>query len=446
MGQGESKFKGSFAFGYLDESPAVAAAAASVIRKMSSEERDDYLLQNPQGYGFNKYRHHRDSGYYDQSLQVDLNYIDNTYYSTSTTITTTTTTTGDNQQQVEEIEEENNQAQISFADVFEASADKSLRQVYLSNRSIHRLSPNIGMLTMIRKLDLSSNHLTELPESIGYMQNLETLCIAKNKLKSLPDTIGYLSNLLEFDISFNQLQVLTPCISYLEKLKILSLAYNQLQYLPNHISGLSSLISLDLTRNPLKVLPAEISKLPYLRRIRLEDCPFKTDLVYSLKHDPPTLLEICARNIRKSENNGNINYQQQLPLHLSNYIQSAKSCTSCHGPYYDSFVLRGRLMEKTDMHIPLEYTLCSAHWSDADDRILSMFSTQPSTTTQVVHQPYRPKLPCPPKSFDPLSTTTITTRKRHQLTTVDNQLVPAKTNQNHQSRFNTLTSKFKSPW
>lgn len=283
--------------------------------------------------------------------------------------------------------------------------------------------------------------MTELPESIGYMQNLETLCIAKNKLQSLPDTIGYLSNLLELDVSFNQLQALTPCISYLEKLKILSLAYNQLQYLPNHISGLSSLISLDLTRNPLKVLPAEISKLPYLRRIRLEDCPFKTDLVYSLKHDPPTLLEICARKIRKSENTA---YQQQLPLHLSNYIQSAKSCTSCHGPYYDSFVLRGRLMEKTDMHIPLEYTLCSAHWSDADDRILSMFSTQPSTTTQVVHQPYRPKLPCPPKSFDPLST--ITTRKRHQLTTVDNQLVPAKSNQSHQSRFNTLTSKFKAPW
>ncbi|KAG2231933.1 hypothetical protein BDF21DRAFT_369974 [Thamnidium elegans] len=429
MGQGESKFKGSFAFGYLDESPAL-------VTNISSEEQDDYLLQNPQGYGLNKYRRHRDSGYYDQSLQVDLNYIDNTYYSTGTTITITTP---DYQQQQQQVEiEENNQAQISFADVLEGSADKSLRQVYLSNRSIHRLSPNIGMLTMIRKLDLSSNHLTELPESIGYMQNLETLSISKNKLKSLPDTIGYLSNLLELDISFNQLQELTPCISYLEKLKILSLAYNQLEYLPNHISGLSSLISLDLTRNPLKVLPAEISKLPYLRRIRLEDCPFKTDLVYSLKHDPPTLLEICARNIRKSSMN-----QQNLPLHLSNYIQSAKSCTSCHGPYYESFVLRGRLMEKTDMHIPLEYTLCSAHWSDADDRILSMFSTQPSTTTQVVHQPYRPKLPCPPKSFDPLSTIT---RKRHQLTTVDNQLVPAKSNQNHQSRLNNLTAKFKKPW
>lgn len=148
MGQGESKFKGSFAFGYLDESP------APVIRNMSNEEeeRDDYLLQNPQGYGFNKYRHHRDSGYYDQSLQVDLNYIDNTYYSSSTTITITT---GDYQQQQQQVEiEENNQAQISFAEVLEASADKSLRQVYLSNRSIHRLSPNIGMLTMIRKLDL----------------------------------------------------------------------------------------------------------------------------------------------------------------------------------------------------------------------------------------------------------------------------------------------------
>lgn len=227
------------------------------------------------------------------------------------------------------------------------------------------------------------------------MQNLESLILTRNRLKLLPDTIGYLSNLAELDLSFNEIQEITPCINYLDKLKTLSVAFNQITYLPVDISGLTSLISLDLSKNLLQVLPAEISQLPYLRRIRLDDCPFKSDIEYPLKHNAPTLVEICARIVKREEIKLDIN--SKLPEHMINYIQSAKSCTFCHGPYYESFVLRGRLMEKTDMHIPLQYTLCSAHWSDADDRILSMFSAQPSTSSQVIHHPYRPNLPYPPK-------------------------------------------------
>lgn len=256
----------------------------------------------------------------------------------------------------------------------------------------------------------SNNHLTELPNSIGYMQNLEALSIAKNRIKLLPDTIGYLSNLMELDVSYNELKHVTPCIGYLEKLKTLSLAFNQITHLPTDVSGLVGLISLDLTRNPLRVLPAEISKLPFLRRMRLEDCPFDNDLTYPLRHNAPSLVEICARTIIRKQIK--IDHHPYLPQHMIEYIKSAKSCTSCHGPYYESYVLRGRLMEKTDVHIPLEYTLCSAHWSDAEDRVLSMFSAQPDTSSQVVHLPYRPMLPCPPKqAIEKL--TALTRRSRH---------------------------------
>lgn len=242
------------------------------------------------------------------------------------------------------------------------------------------------------------------------MQNLEALSVAKNQITSLPDTIGYLSNLSELDVSYNELEHVTPCIGYLEKLKTLSLAYNQITHLPTDVSGLVGLISLDLTRNPLRVLPAEISKLPFLRRMRLEDCPFDSDLTYPLRHNAPSLVEICARTVIRKQIK--IDQHPYLPQRMVEYIKSAKSCTSCHGPYYESYVLRGRLMEKTDVHIPLEYTLCSAHWSDADDRILSMFSAQPDTSSQVVHLPYRPMLPCPPKqAMERL--TALTRRPRH---------------------------------
>lgn len=263
-------------------------------------------------------------------------------------------------------------------------------------------------------VDRSSNYLTELPESIGYMQNLEALSVAKNRIKALPDTIGYLSNLSELDVSYNELERVTPCIGYLDKLKTLSLAYNQITHLPTDVSGLVGLISLDLTRNPLRVLPAEISKLPFLRRMRLEECPFDSDLTYPLRHNAPSLVEICARTVIRKQIK--IDQHPYLPQHMIEYIKSAKSCTSCHGPYYESYVLRGRLMEKTDVHIPLEYTLCSAHWSDADDRILSMFSAQPDTSSQVVHLPYRPMLPCPPKQAMERLTALTPRRPRHAST------------------------------
>ncbi|CEP12260.1 hypothetical protein [Parasitella parasitica] len=351
-----------------------------------------------------KFHDRPDSGYmspsYDESMQLanDLDYIDSTYYpltasesylladeedaTTYKCCTEAAAATGSHHV-------------LSFTDVMLASPDKTLHEVYLPGRSIYRLSPNMAMLTMIRKLDLSNNHLTELPESIGYMQNLEALSVAKNHIKSLPDTIAYLSNLLELDASFNKLEQVTPCIGYLSKLKTLSFAFNRIKHLPTDVSGLVGLISLDLTGNPLAVLPAEISKLPFLRRMRLEDCPFDSDLSYPLRHNAPSLVELCARTVIRKQIK--IDHHPYLPQHMVDYIKSAKSCTSCHGPYYESYVLRGRLMEKTDVHIPLEYTLCSAHWSDADDRILNMFSAQPDTSSQVVHMPHRPMLPCPPR-------------------------------------------------
>jgi hypothetical protein len=220
------------------------------------------------------------------------------------------------------------------------------------------------------------------------MHSLEVLLVPKNRLTKLPDTIGYLSNLQELDAAYNEIDYITPFIGYLVKLRVLTLEFNNISRLPPQIGRLTELVALDLMLNPFRVLPAEISQLPLLRRIRLDGCPLQENLSYSLIHNPPSLVELCARAAARNEIKAE---DGQLPVHLENYMKTADACTFCHGPFFDSYVLRGGMMKKLDTDIPIEYRLCSAHWSDNDDRILSMFSRIPDTSSDVVHLPCRPK-------------------------------------------------------
>ncbi|KAI8346777.1 hypothetical protein BD560DRAFT_450504 [Blakeslea trispora] len=379
MGQTKSSLKGTLVFAYLDHPETTEAI------KTDSPEKDGLLLY-PEIYGLKsnvssvtRNTKRPDSGFVSTVsasnllLLRDLAYVDHTYYSTWTL--SSFSIHHPNHTSSSSISNTDRPTHISFTDAMLTSPDKSYQEIYLTNRGIRSLSPNISMLSTVRRLDLSSNHLTELPDSIGCMRNLEYLSVAKNQIKSLPSTMGHLSNLLELDLSHNRLKNLTPSIGYLHKLKSLLLTHNALERLPIEIGRLVSLIALDLSWNQIRALPAEVSKLPFLRRMRLEECPLYSELVYPIVHHPISLMETCARTVVRKQID-----PLRLPDHLIHYIQTAKPCSSCGGPYFESCVLRGRWIEKTDLQVPLEYTLCSAHWSDADDRMLSMFSQQPETT------------------------------------------------------------------
>jgi hypothetical protein len=198
MGQSESKskIKGSFTFAYLNSNN---NSSTSITKKQKNYDgyynyNQDSLLNHPELYGLRSqyqflpllqspslpstsmtsldstvtvtYRkpHERpDSGYmspsYDGSMQLanDLEYIDNTYYtSLASECFSPAESVGDTINSEINIGtyESGGGHVISFADVMLASPDKTLHEVYLSYRSIYRLSPNIAMLTMIRKLDL----------------------------------------------------------------------------------------------------------------------------------------------------------------------------------------------------------------------------------------------------------------------------------------------------
>lgn len=171
MGQAESGLKGTYTFAYI------ANATQSYYSTQSPNSVDettkkDLLFSNPEVYGLTsqlcfssastassiKVHERPDSGYmspaYDEKMQIlnDLAYIDNAYY--PLTRKSTDSVCRDNDAYNDITREEPRVSQISFTDAMLASPDKTLHEVYLSLRSIHRLSPNIGMLTMIRKLDL----------------------------------------------------------------------------------------------------------------------------------------------------------------------------------------------------------------------------------------------------------------------------------------------------
>lgn len=216
--------------------------------------------------------------------------------------------------------------------------------------------------------------MTSLPRELGYLKNLRVLNISNNAIDEMPDTIAFLTKLKALNVSHNKLVQLPSSIGQLPKLVIIIANNNKLTFLPREFSHLVNLISLNVSNNPLKSLPAEIAALGSLRKLITEDCAFEEEYNYEVKHNPPSLFETCARIAVRSQKN----IPNQLADHIKDYISRADTCSYCKGPFFDSFVTRARFIERrVGQPMALEYTLCSAHWTNENDRLLAMFSQQP---------------------------------------------------------------------
>ncbi|KAK5801960.1 hypothetical protein F5H01DRAFT_325920 [Linnemannia elongata] len=261
----------------------------------------------------------------------------------------------------------------------------SMTSIGLCSRGIVRLSSNIKLLASATCVQICCNELDSIPMEIGFLRNLTLLDLSKNCLRSLPDSITHLTKLVELKLSFNQLETIPPGIGGLTKLASLTLDNNRITSIPAQIGLIKELVNLDLSDNPIKVLPAEVGKLQFLRRLKLERCPLVEEFVHSPVHSPPTLLELAARVIVRHD----IQMPPLMLPHLKAYVDSAQSCTFCDGPYFDSWVKRGKLIEKNEMFIPLEYTLCQPHWNTEMERVKLLFCPRPITSP-------RPKLATTP--------------------------------------------------
>ncbi|KAF9545235.1 hypothetical protein EC957_011108 [Mortierella hygrophila] len=257
----------------------------------------------------------------------------------------------------------------------------SMTSIGLCSRGIVRLSSNIKLLASATCVQICCNELGSIPIEIGFLRNLTLLDLSKNCLRSLPESITHLTKLVELKLSFNQLETIPAGIGGLTKLASLTLDNNKITSIPPQIGLIKELVNLDLSDNPIRVLPAEVGKLQFLRRLKLERCPLVEEFVHSPVHSPPTLLELAARVIVRHD----IQMPPLMLPHLKAYVDSAQSCTFCDGPYFDSWVKRGKLIEKNEMLIPLEYTLCLPHWNTEMERVRLLFCPRPITSP-------RPKL------------------------------------------------------
>ncbi|KAJ3136581.1 hypothetical protein HK101_003986, partial [Irineochytrium annulatum] len=235
----------------------------------------------------------------------------------------------------------------------------SLTTIGLCSQELVRMSPNMGLLFMTTTLELCCNKLVSIPPEIGYMRSLRILSVAKNRLTSLPETIGYLTRLEELRVSENSLVELPPSIGELSKLSQLFLDDNKLEVVPVEIGQNKNLMMLDLSNNPLRTLPAEVNRLKYLRKLKLENCPLVDEFIVESKGSPPTLKELAARVIVRHQ----VPILEVTPEDIKEYLASAHACSFCGGPYFNSFVIRGKVVEKFDAKIPFQYQLCMTHWN-----------------------------------------------------------------------------------
>ncbi|KAF9431734.1 hypothetical protein BGZ76_011777, partial [Entomortierella beljakovae] len=272
----------------------------------------------------------------------------------------------------------------------------SLTNIGLCSHSIVKLSSNIRLLTSATCLQICCNDLSSIPEEIGFLRNLTLLDLSKNSLTALPDSIRFLTKLTDLKLSFNYIESLPPSIGELTKLTTLCLDNNRLTMIPSQIRHLKNLSTLDLDDNPITVLPAEIGQLHYLRRLRLERCPLLTEFMHSPLHSPPTLLELAARVIVRH----GVRIPTMLPSHLKSYIRTAQPCSFCSGPYFETSFKRGKMIEKNEVIIPLEYNLCIPHWNTDTERIKLLFGPRSVTA---------PYIPPPKVSSSPALTSSNTT-------------------------------------
>ena len=186
-----------------------------------------------------------------------------------------------------------------------AKIEKAKREnatdLWLNNKGLTELPPEIGQLTALTGLFLHNNQLQSLPPEIAQLTALTHLFLDNNQLQSLPPEIVQLTALTTLSLGNNQLKILVDEIENLKCLTDLSLYSNQLENISFDISKFELLSYIDLTNNNLKQIPKEISQIKFLKALYLRDnqlSQFPVDvgqlkslLIVDLRGNPNTYLE-----------------------------------------------------------------------------------------------------------------------------------------------------------
>ncbi|CAO3641300.1 unnamed protein product [Mucor fragilis] len=325
------------------------------------------------------------------ALDHDLSYVDKTYY---------------HQQQPFLPLQDNVKSAAASAMSLQNDKQQSNVQSIVLNKTI-------GLVASVSRLDLRNIGLFVLPTQVALLTRLTMLDLSHNKLVKLPSNIDQLRNLKQLNLSHNSISHLPASIYSLTKLTHFDMSFNPITRISANMARLHHLNYLDLSNTDISSIPAELLNLS-MAIIKTDHCPQLIDRSIELEqrtaHNPLSLIEICARQIiqpilydlmakkKKKRELKELQKQryksfQQLPSHMICYLSRPKACSSCGGPYFQSFVVRYRIVQRQDESwIPVEYRLCSAHWNTEKDRILSLFSDIPPSSLPSSTEPCQLKL------------------------------------------------------
>nr|XP_019704711.2 probable LRR receptor-like serine/threonine-protein kinase At3g47570 [Elaeis guineensis] len=133
-----------------------------------------------------------------------------------------------------------------------------------------KISPDIGNLTFLQRLNLSSNQLQGcIPQEFGRLSNLQFLILMDNAFEgAIPTSLANCSNLVLLSLDGNKLVGEIPMeLGSLPKLSALLLAGNNLTgVIPPSLGNLSHLVGIDLWENNLSgQIPSSLGRLVRLK-------------------------------------------------------------------------------------------------------------------------------------------------------------------------------------
>jgi Leucine-rich repeat (LRR) protein len=250
-------------------------------------------------------------------------------------------------------------------------------QLYLCREFIVKLSSNIKELQKTKILQMCCNYLSTLPREIGHLSELQILILARNRINRLPEEIGMLMKLKELNLSQNYLQRLPESISSLKQLEALHIDDNRFTEVPLAVGRMLSLRYLNISKNPITYLPVEVLRLPCLSEIEYDNCDLDGDNIpeFNPKHVVQSLKEICSRQIVKN----NLKIHKCMDTALVKHFLGVGECSFCAGPYFDDhYEITVRNEIQLDA-VPVVYKLCTAHFTNNEERFRNMFALAQKT-------------------------------------------------------------------
>ncbi|ORX50070.1 hypothetical protein BCR36DRAFT_353012 [Piromyces finnis] len=312
---------------------------------------------------------------------------------------------------------------------------KKLKKLDISNNYVKEIPIVIKRLSNLTHINLKGNQIEIIPSEIGELINLISINLADNAIQYIPIELNKLNNLLELDLgncplasSFDECRPAFTLSSFIkdlivsrnQKLLLESTRYqnnatldmiNELEHYKKYYSNTSSLsISFEQNQNKFSLfnLNHSIHKDSFLERIGVNSSstslnqgsdietlslsdndndnntieePINNDNKIELRI--PTLKELSARVIVRNHLSIPTNLLQE---DLINYLSSYKTCSFCHGPYFETYIRRIRIMYKEGKEIPFEYRLCKVHFNTNEERIKEMFKIRPVTAPRSLNK------------------------------------------------------------